>query len=300
MRRIMIFWTLFVGIGALLGGICMIADPTGGIMQMGPMLPYFQVLPFADVLFQNFLFPGIALLIVNCITNITASVFLFLKKKVGMILGLIFGITLMLWIIIQFVIFPCNFLSTAYFIIGILQALCGIIGLVFYKQEQFEFNAEDYPNIGTNHKNLVVFFSRMGYVKKIAYNKANEMGADVYEVKTTEKSDGTLGFWWCGRYGMHKWEMPIQDIEINLTQYDHVTICSPIWVFNLSAPIRSFCTKAKGQIKEADYILVHFKKSDFFNASDEMDELLGLQNSHCESISCKTGVYDLKNVKTKN
>lgn len=300
MRKIMIFWTLFVGIGALAGSICMIVDPTGGIMQMGPMLPYFQKLPFAEVLFQNFLFPGIALLIVNGLTNFTASVFLFLKKKIGIVLGMVFGITLMLWIVIQFVIFPCNFLSTAYFIIGFLQALCGIIGIVFYKQEQFEFNAENYTNIGTNHKNLVVFFSRMGYVKKVAYEKANETGADIYEVKTTERSEGTLGFWWCGRYGMHKWAMPIQDINIDLTEYDHVTICSPIWVFHLSAPIRSFCMQAKGQIKEADYVLVHFKNDGFFVASDEMDELLGLKNSHCESISCKTGTYNTKNVKTNH
>lgn len=300
MRKIMIFWTLFVGIGALAGAICMIVDPTGGIMQMEPMLPYFQKLPFAEVLFQNFLFPGISLLIVNGLTNFTASVFLFLKKKIGIILGMFFGITLMLWIVIQFVIFPCNFLSTAYFIIGFLQALCGIIGIVFYKQEQFEFNAESYTNIGTNHKNLVVFFSRMGYVKKVAYEKANEIGADIYEVKTTERSEGTLGFWWCGRYGMHKWAMPIQDIDIDLTKYDHVTICSPIWVFHLSAPIRSFCMQAKGQIKEADYVLVHFKKDGFFVASDEMDELLGLKNSHCESISCKTGTYNTKSVKTNN
>lgn len=300
MRKIMIFWTLFVGIGALAGSICMIVDPTGGIMQMEPMLPYFQKLPLAEVLFQNFLFPGIALLIVNGLTNFTASVFLFLKKKIGIVLGMVFGITLMLWIVIQFVIFPCNFLSTAYFIIGFLQALCGVIGIVFYKQEQFEFNAESYTNIGTNHKNLVVFFSRMGYVKKVAYEKANETGADIYEVKTTERSEGTLGFWWCGRYGMHKWAMPISEIDIDLTEYDHVTICSPIWVFHLSAPIRSFCMQAKGQIKEADYVLVHFKKDGFFVASDEMDELLGLKNSHCESISCKTGTYNTKTVKTNN
>lgn len=100
MRKIMIFWTLFVGIGALAGSICMIVDPTGGIMQMEPMLPYFQKLPFAEVLFQNFLFPGIALLIVNGLTNFTASVFLFLKKKIGIVLGMVFGITLMLWIVI--------------------------------------------------------------------------------------------------------------------------------------------------------------------------------------------------------
>jgi len=67
---------------------------------MDAMLPYFQVLPFSDVLFQNFVFSGIALLIVNGLTNLTAFVLIILKKKVGIILGGIFGVTLMIWICI--------------------------------------------------------------------------------------------------------------------------------------------------------------------------------------------------------
>lgn len=62
------------------------------------LLPYFQVLPFADILFQNYIFFGIALLIVNGLSNLTAALLLLLKKKSGVILGGLFGITLMLWI----------------------------------------------------------------------------------------------------------------------------------------------------------------------------------------------------------
>ena len=64
-RRSLIFWTLFIGIGAVGGALCMLICPDGSLMGMDGMLPYFQVLPFADVLFQNFTFSGIALLIVN-------------------------------------------------------------------------------------------------------------------------------------------------------------------------------------------------------------------------------------------
>lgn len=34
----------------------------------------------------------------------------------------------------------------------------------------------------------------MGYTKKVAYEKANEIGANIIELKTKEKTDGTLGF----------------------------------------------------------------------------------------------------------
>ena len=124
-RKWLIFWTLFIGIGAVAGGMSMILDPSGKLLHMDAMLPFFQVLPFADVLFQDFLFSGIALLIVNGLTNLTASVLLLRKKKLGVILGGTFGITLMLWICIQFYMFPLNFMSTAYFLFGLCQAVTG-------------------------------------------------------------------------------------------------------------------------------------------------------------------------------
>ena len=122
-RKWLIFWTLFIGIGAVAGGLSMIIDPSGKALHMDGMLPYFQKLPFADVLFQNFLFSGFALLIVNGLTNLTAAVLLFRKKKLGVILGGIFGVTLMLWICIQFYMFPLNFMSTIYFVFGLCQAV---------------------------------------------------------------------------------------------------------------------------------------------------------------------------------
>ena len=124
-RKWLIFWTLFIGIGALAGGLSMIIDPSGKALHMDGMLPYFRVLPFADVLFQDFLFSGFALLIVNGLTNLAAAVLLFQKKKLGVILGGVFGVTLMLWIYIQFYMFPLNFMSSIYFVFGLCQAISG-------------------------------------------------------------------------------------------------------------------------------------------------------------------------------
>ena len=140
-RKWLIFWTLFIGIGAVAGGLSMILDPSGKLLHMDAMLPFFKKLPFADVLFQDFLFSGIALLIVNGLTNLTAAVLLLRKKKLGVILGGIFGITLMLWICIQFYMFPLNFMSTAYFIFGLCQAVTGFAALKLLKKE--EKNSKD-------------------------------------------------------------------------------------------------------------------------------------------------------------
>ena len=291
--RILIFWTLFVGIGAVGGAIGMLLDPSGRLMGMDAMLPYFQVLPFAEMLFQDFMFSGWALLLVNGVTNLLAAGLLLAKRRAGILLGSIFGVTLMLWICIQFVIFPLNFMSTAFFIIGLCQALTGYAAWIFYRQEQFAVRESDYPNIGTDPKRLVVYFSRMGYVKRQAMEEANRTGAVLYEIRAAERTEGTLGFWWCGRYGMHRWAMPIEPITVDVTQYDHVTICSPIWVFALAAPVRSFCQQASGKIKEVDYILVHHQNSRYENAAKEMDTLLGIQHTRLRSIRCRVGRYSI-------
>ena len=48
-----------------------------------------------------------------------------LMEPLGALLGGVFGITLMLWICIQFYMFPLNFMSTAYFVFGLCQAAAG-------------------------------------------------------------------------------------------------------------------------------------------------------------------------------
>ena len=114
----------------------MILEPSGKLLHMDAMLPFFQKLPFSDILFQVFLFSGIALLIVNGLTNLTAAALLLRKKRLGVVLGAIFGITMMLWIGIQFYMFPLNFMSTAYFIFGLCQAVAGFAAWTLCKKEE--------------------------------------------------------------------------------------------------------------------------------------------------------------------
>lgn len=96
-------------------------------MGMDAMLPYFQVLPFAKVLFQNFVFSGIALLIVNGLTQLATFFAIRRGSRRAPAYGLACGVIPMLWIVIRFVIFPMNFMSTAYFVFGALQALTGLM-----------------------------------------------------------------------------------------------------------------------------------------------------------------------------
>ena len=259
-KVLLLIWCAFIGVGAYVGGICMLIKPDGSILQMESMLPYFTVLPFSDVLFKDYIFSGISLIIVNGITNTIAFILVLQNKKIGYVLGTIFGFTLMLWIIIQFIIFPSNLLDTLYFTFGCLQLLTGYIALVSYNQVNFIFDENEYQNINIESKTLVVYFSRLNYTKKIAYEKANGESSNIIEIKTNEKTSGYSGFWWCGRFGMHRWTMETMPLNVDLNSYDKVIIVSPIWVFRMCAPIRDFVIKNIEILnrKEVEVVFNHF------------------------------------------
>lgn len=297
-RRFLIFWTLFVGIGAVAGAISMLADPSGKILGMDPLLPFFQVLPFASTLFSDFTFSGIMLLIVNGVTNLAAASLLLAKKPLGITLGMIFGITLMLWIVIQFVIFPPNIMSIIYFIFGFLQFVTGYVCLVGYKQSLFVFHPDDYPNINPNSDKLVVYFSRCGYTKKLAYKLADEQGARVLELHTSEKTSGDLGFWWCGKFGMQRKSMPISPYDVDPSEFAEVTLVSPVWVFGICAPIRRFCKQNTGKIPIVNYAITHFMHAKFTKIATQLDKLLATQHKTFLTYQCRFG--KLKKLSTQS
>lgn len=64
--------------------------------------------------------------------------------------------------------------------------------------------------------------------------------ADILELKTGERVSGTFGFWWCGRFVMRRWGMNTLPLERDISKYEHITVCTPVWAFAVCAPIRTF------------------------------------------------------------
>ena len=238
----------------------LIVDPSGKLIYMQDMLVYFEVLPFADILFKDYLFSGFALIIVNGITNIVASYLILRNKKIGYVLGTIFGVTLMAWISIQFYMFEFFVIDLVYFLTGLLQLIIGYICLVSYCQDYFKFSVEDYKEVNKNSDVLTVFFSRKGYSKKIAYEVANKEQAFIEEIKTSERTEGDLGFWWCGRFALHRWGMKIHPLKSNIKDFKKIIIVSPTLVFKMCSPIREFIRNNKDILNDKEVVIVfnHF------------------------------------------
>jgi len=123
----------------------------------------------------------------------------------------------------------------------------------------------------------------------LAYQIADNEGADILELETPERTKGNLGFWWCGRFGMHKWGMPLKELKLDPVKYDLVIICSPTWVFSVSAPVREFCKMYSGKLKSDRFHLLHFMNCKFESIKKEVNDLLKLECHDFNSYSCHYG-----------
>lgn len=299
-RALLLAVSLFVGIGAFFGGVCMLIKPDGSLVFLDGMLPYFQVLPFAEVLFQDYVFSGIMLIIINGVSNALASVLILRNKRSGYVLGTIFGLTLMLWITIQFVIFPFFIIDLVYFLFGVFQMIFGYVALVSYNQVYFSFSEEDYKEIANDSDTLVVFFSRKKFTKKIAYERANQLKAEVLEIQTKERTEGDLGFWWCGRFAMHRWRMETLPLTKDLSKYNKIIVVTPIWVFKMCAPVRDFLYRYQDEIKEKEISVIfnHFNPWLPKGAIQEVKLIVPLKR--VESITtCLSHSFSIKEIKNK-
>ena len=116
-----LFWTLFIGVGAVGGATAMWIAPD--VMGAPALLLDMQVLPFPSTFFTSFVWPGLFLFAVNGLTQLVAAVLILRRQKYAPAATIICGAILMCWIILQFVIFPANPFSITYFFFGLAEVL---------------------------------------------------------------------------------------------------------------------------------------------------------------------------------
>ncbi len=118
----------FVGIGAVTGGLGAVLNPDN------PM-----VMPLSSLKngpFQNYLIPGLFLLLIIGLGNITAGIIVRKKMRYHEFISGAMGLILTAWIIIQcLVLWAINWLHVVYFILGVLQGILSLI--LIWKNEAF-------------------------------------------------------------------------------------------------------------------------------------------------------------------
>jgi len=123
-RRYSIFVNWFNGICAPLCGIWMMLSALVDLpLSWNDWMPLsiYDPFPFHDVFFTSHFWPGLALFLVNGVSNIVAIVMRFRKdERAWLRWCTVAGILLVIWTVTELLIIP-NGLSFFYFAIGILQ-----------------------------------------------------------------------------------------------------------------------------------------------------------------------------------
>jgi flavodoxin len=102
-------------------------------------------------------------------------------------------------------------------------------------------------------KCLVVYYSRTGNTKKLANDICEKLKADSEEIIDTKKRSGPMGFMGAGRAGKAKLLTKIQSIKKDISAYDLVIVGTPIWAWNMSAPVRTFLTEHGTELKSVAF-----------------------------------------------
>lgn len=115
------FLLLLNGTGALYGGWHLITDPTGNSLQMP--VTWLEHSPF-----ENYLIPGIVLLVANGVLSFVALSLLFTKPSYYSLALIVEGCVLLGWITTQmFLLRTANALQIAFTVTGCSMLLAGLI-----------------------------------------------------------------------------------------------------------------------------------------------------------------------------
>lgn len=123
----LLFWLhLFVGIGAMAGGLAAITNP---LAPMG-----MSVEPLRNSPFNSYLIPGIILFTVIGVGNVVSGIMFRFKLRFQGYISSIFSWALVIWIIVQCIIIKdVVALHVIYFIIGFIQGVLSTI-ILFEKR----------------------------------------------------------------------------------------------------------------------------------------------------------------------
>ena len=119
---------LFVGIGAVFGGLVAIINP---VNPLGITVAALKNSPFS-----NYLIPGIILFAVIGLGNLISALTLHYNSRFQGYISSVFSWALVIWIIVQCIMLNAVvFLHVMYFIIGLIQAALSTVILIKQRAE---------------------------------------------------------------------------------------------------------------------------------------------------------------------
>jgi len=87
----------------------------------------------------------------------------------------------------------------------------------------------------------VIYYTRFGHNEVIARAVAGELGAEMRRIETPKEH----GYPWMGFTAFFNIRVGIKPMDFDLSGFDCVVLCTPIWAFRPAPPARTFLRKAR-------------------------------------------------------
>jgi len=108
---------------------------------------------------------------------------------------------------------------------------------------------EEIPPLENGRRILVVYFSSRNATKRVAEDIAAVLQADIERiVENKTRKWGFFGFMLAGAASSFRMASPIVPPARDPASYEAVVVCTPIWAWNMTPPMRSWLRLNKGKL----------------------------------------------------
>lgn len=133
---------------------------------------------------------------------------------------------------------------------------------------------------------LVVFYSYTGTSRKLAQLLAAQQGWPLGEVIELQSRAGGSGSWRCVLDSLLRREPPISYSGPDPSRFDLVVLVSPIWLYRLAGPMRTF-VGSRAEVLERVAVVSVMGSAGAVNAVSEVASLLDDATVHAAAFTSR-------------
>jgi flavodoxin len=125
-------------------------------------------------------------------------------------------------------------------------------------------------------KALVVYYSRTGVTKTVAETARAILQCDTEELVDTQRRKGFFGYVRSARQAMKRELTKLAPCRYDPSDYDVAILGTPVWVYTLSVPARTWLEENKGKVKKIALLCTHGGKDGLGSTFEDAETILGL------------------------
>ncbi len=146
---------------------------------------------------------------------------------------------------------------------------------------------------------LILYYTLEGSTEELALHLAKELNLDIEKItpKKDVKAKGFSKYLTGGYQASFKIKPKLNPIKKDLTHYNSIIICTPIWAGTISPSIYSLLEK--GIIKDKNISLLYTFKGGDKKVKDRVNNSVNKYNKLISICSCLSVVEDRENQKIK-